>query len=512
MDLLSNLPHRIHLILEEGAREGASRVAFTDEHDADWSYRRLIDTVAAVSAEMRQLGIRSGDRVMIVCENSIAAIVLMYAMSRLDAWAVMANARLTQHELTSIENDCRPRRIFYTHAISPEAETHAQGVNANVELFTGIGEVKIGKLHENTSQEKVYQDPAEQVAVLIYTTGTTGRPKGVMLSHRNLTFVACRGKRMKSIFADDVALCLMPTSHSYGLVLMQGMLFAGARLKIMPRFSLTKVIDMVKSGELTIFNAVPSLLTRVVAHVEQTGINLIPNRLRYVYTGTAPLDLTLRQSVERIFGVVLHNGYGLTETSPTISRTRYEKGSDEVNIGPPIPGIKIKIVAMDGQEAPDGSPGELLVQGPNVMLGYYGQPEVTAAVIDSDGYLHTGDIVSRNSRGELVIRGRSKELIIRSGFNVYPPEIEAALNAHPSVLNSAVVGRPVEGNEDIIAFIEFVPGTSTDVKELHAYLETLLARYKNPQQIIVLAQLPVSPNGKIRKNDLKKYAEELTYS
>lgn len=507
VDLLSNLPPRIHMILEEGAKAGESRPAFTDEHGIVWSYRRVIDTVEAVAVEMARLGVRSGDRVMVVCENSIAAIVLMYATSRLDAWAVMTNARLSPHELDSIENDCQPRRVLYTHAISSEADAVARRRGADIEPFTGIGEIKVGKLETKPVPEKVYEDPSRQVAVLIYTTGTTGRPKGVMLSHRNLAFVACRGKRTNTILADDVSLCLMPISHSYGLTLMQGMLFAGGHLKIMQRFSLTQAIDAIANGTLTIFNAVPALLSRIVAHVDQEGIKLSPNRLRYAYTGTAPLDLSLRKSVERILGVVLHNGYGLTETSPTISRTVYAMGSNEINIGPPIPGVEIKVVGPDGGEVRDGSPGELLVRGPNVMLGYYGQSELTASVIDHDGYLNTGDIVSRNAGGELVVQGRSKELIIRSGFNVYPPEIEAVLNTHPTVLNSAVVGRSVEGNEEIIAFVEPVPGSSVEIGELFALVEQQLARYKKPQQIVVMPQLPIAPNGKIRKHELKKYAE-----
>lgn len=507
MDLLSNLPPRIHGILEEGAKGDASRVAFTDDHGVDWSYRRLIDAVELAAIEMGRLGIRPGDRVMIVCENSIAAIVLLYASSRTDAWAVVTNARLSQHELDLIESDCKPRRIFYTHIASPEADAHACRRDTDVESFAGIGEVKVGKLDEDSVPEKVHQDASKQVAVVIYTTGTTGRPKGVMLSHRNLAFVACQGKRTNTIRSDDVSLCVMPISHSYGLTLMQGMLFAGGHLKIMKRFSLEQAIEAISGGVLTIFTAVPALLSRIVAHVDRVGLRLTPNRLRYVHTGTAPLDLSLRQSVERVFGVVLHNGYGLTETSPSISRTQYAKGSDEINIGPPISGIEVKIVGADGCEVEEGLPGELLVRGPNVMLGYYGQPELTAGVIDEHGYLKTGDIVSRSAGGELVIQGRSKELIIRSGFNVYPPEIEAILNMHPAVLNSAVVGRSVEGNEEIIAFVELVPGGSVETNDLFAFLDVRLVRYKKPQHIIVMPQLPVAPNGKIRKHELKKYAE-----
>jgi acyl-CoA synthetase (AMP-forming)/AMP-acid ligase II len=507
VNLLSDLPPRIHLIMNEGAKAGASRPAITDERGVIWSYRRVIDTIEVVAGEMARLGVRPGDRVMVVGENSIGAIILMYAASRLDAWAVMTNARLRSHELDAIERDCRPRRVFYTHAVSAEAEAAAYRRGAEAEVFTGIGKIKVGELETNSVPEKVYKDPARQVAVLIYTTGTTGRPKGVMLSHRNLAFVAGRGKRTNTLFPDDVTLCVMPISHSYGLTLMQGMMFAGGHVHIMSRFSLPQTIDAVVNGTLTIFNAVPALLSRIVAHVDQNDIKLTPNRLRYVYTGTAPLDLSLRQSVERVFGVVLHNGYGLTETSPTISRTQYAMGSNEINIGAPIAGIEIKIVGSDGREVPDGEPGELLVRGPNVMLGYYGQPDMTAAVIDPDGYLSTGDIVSRTPSGELIVQGRSKELIIRSGFNVYPPEIEAVLNTHPAVLNSAVVGRSIEGNEEIIAFVEPAPESFIEVDELLALVEQRLAPYKKPQQIIVLPQLPVAPNGKIKKHDLKKHAE-----
>lgn len=191
-----------------------------------------------------------------------------------------------------------------------------------------------------------------------------------------------------------------------------------------------------------------------------------------------------------------------------ISRTIYEKGTGEINIGTPIPGVTVKVVGANGNEVGQGESGELLVKGPNVMLGYFGQPELTRDVIDADGYLRTGDLVSLNEMGEITIQGRSKELIIRSGFNVYPQEVEAALNAHDAVLNAAVIGVPVEGNEEIIAFVELVPGGAVEPAELSAFIENTLAQYKRPQRIVVLPQLPMAPNGKIRKHELKKFAQQ----
>ena len=248
VDYLTSLPRRIHLIVDEGAKAGASRPALTDERGIVWSYRRLIDTIEAVAGDLARLGIRPGDRVMVVGENSIGAIVLMYAASRLDAWAVMTNARLGPHELDAIESDCKPRRVFYTHGISAEADAAACRRGAEAEAFTGIEAIKVGKLEASAVPEEVYEDPARQVAVLIYTTGTTGRPKGVMLSHRNLAYVAGRGKRTNTLFPEDVTLCVMPISHSYGLTLLQGMLFVGAHLRIMDKAAIEICEAFAKAG------------------------------------------------------------------------------------------------------------------------------------------------------------------------------------------------------------------------------------------------------------------------
>jgi acyl-CoA synthetase (AMP-forming)/AMP-acid ligase II len=509
IDLTTDLPRRIHLVLREGAEFGEDRIAMV-EKGQEWSYCQLIDVVESTAARLSELGVRPGDRLGIVCENSVAAIVLMYAASRLDAWAVVTNGRLRPRELDSILADCGPRRVVYTHLLSSDLDAHADRGNAEVETFPGIGPIKIGPLNESAEPEPTHEDGARQAAVVIYTTGSTGRPKGVMLSHRNLMYVAGRGKRMKSVGPDDVTTCLMPISHSYGLALMQQILFAGGKLLMMPRFDMERAIELIRGGTITIFSAVPALFSRLVMHARQNAITLTPNRLRYAYTGTAPLDLPLRRNVEQLLGAVLHNGYGLTETSPSISRTRYVLGDDEMNVGPPMSGLETKIVDTEGREVPDGEKGDLLVRGPNIMLGYYRQPDLTAAVIDKDGFFNTHDIASRGPLGDLIIHGRSKELIIKSGFNVYPAEIEELINTHPCVVGSAVIGRPIEGDEEILAFVEPAPGQSVEEREILAHIRDQLAPYKVPRRVIVVDELPSAPNGKILKSKLKETAEKMS--
>ena len=226
-------------------------------------------------------------------------------------------------------------------------------------------------------------------------------------------------------------------------------------------------------------------------------------------TGTAPLDKNLRMTAEELFGAVMENGYGLTETSPTISRSSYAYGTDDVNLGAPIEGVEVKLLDNSGNEVANGEAGELWVRGPNVMLGYFGNPEATAAIFDEDGFMNTGDVVRQDENGVMTIAGRTKELIIRSGFNVYPVEVEAQLNSHPDVLGSAVIGCETGSDETIVAFIEAVPNAQINKDELLAHARERLTAYKVPSHIFVVDALPYSPNAKILKKQLKEQAEEI---
>jgi len=223
----------------------------------------------------------------------------------------------------------------------------------------------------------------------------------------------------------------------------------------------------------------------------------------------APLTSNLKTDVEALFGLPLHNGYGLTECAPTVAQTRSDAVRTDCAVGQPIPGVDIRIVNAQGMDVNGGDIGELWVQSPGLMLGYYHNDAATQQAINADGWFNTGDLARQESDGALHIVGRTKELIIRSGLNVYPVEVEQAINSHPEVVQSAVVGRSVEANEEVVAFIEPTANSTLDAAGMQNYLRERLAAYKVPSDIRFLVQLPSSPTGKVLKGVLKVSAQEV---
>jgi acyl-CoA synthetase (AMP-forming)/AMP-acid ligase II len=226
-------------------------------------------------------------------------------------------------------------------------------------------------------------------------------------------------------------------------------------------------------------------------------------------SGGSPLDLAVKAGMETLTGAVLHNGYGLTEAAPTVTQTRLDAPRQDDSIGPALTGVELRFVDAAGRDVPEGEIGELWVRGPNVMKGYYRDPELTQHTITADGWLKTGDLCRIDPDGAVFLVGRAKELIIRSGFNVYPAEVEAAFNAHPAVTQCAVIGRKVPGNEEVIAFVQVAAGANVTEPELRAHATQRLAPYKVPAHIVVMASLPASSTGKILKSRLADMALQL---
>jgi acyl-CoA synthetase (AMP-forming)/AMP-acid ligase II len=283
---------------------------------------------------------------------------------------------------------------------------------------------------------------------------------------------------------------------------------AGATVQLVPRFDPAALVSAIANDGITLMFGVPATYQRLLEYKAVAGIEKLPRgQLRRLSVAGAPLDVSLKSKIEAEFGLPLGNGYGITECAPAIAAVRPETPSADDAAGSLITGIEVRLVKRGGGAVAPGEVGELHVRGPNVMRGYYRAPEATAAVIDADGWFNTGDL-ARFEGDILYIVGRTKELIIRSGFNVYPPEVEAVLNEHPKVVQSAVIGRPVPGNEEVVAYVELLPESTATPADVMAHAAQLLAPYKRPAEIIVLNALPAGSTGKILKHRLAEAARD----
>jgi long-chain acyl-CoA synthetase len=502
--LLATLPVRISDILQPWAERFPDRPALV-EASGTWTYAQLSLAVDETRAWLLGCGVRAGDRVMVVCENCRTCIAILFALARLDAWTTLVNARLSAREIDGIQDHCGARLVLYTTGVSPHAREHAKRNAAVIRAAGILGPVGIGRLNEKTNAEPIEPGQASNVAVLIYTSGTTGLPKGVMLTHRNLLFIAAVSAKLRQLRPEDRIYGVLPMSHAVGLsVVVLGCLLSGATLYLAPRFDPVAALAALENERLTIVLGVPSMFALLAEYAKSKGIPALKfPALRIISSSGAPLHPALKSEVENLFGQVLHNGYGVTETSPNVAQTRLESPRTDTSVGRIFPGVEVQLVDRDRKPVAPGEVGELWVRGPNVMKGYYRAPEETAAAIDREGWFNTRDL-AHLEEGHLFIVGRTKELIIRFGFNVYPAEVEGVLNMHTAVVRSAVIGRSVGGEEEVIAFVQLSPRSQISVADLAAHAARHLTPYKQPSQIFIVPTMPTTPTGKVKKDELAK--------
>ena len=500
-EIAVGLPRRIHEVTARQVAKARDRIALVED-GASWSYRDLDQRVGEIATVLSSLGIRPGDRMIIVSENCISLAALLLATSRLDAWAIVANPRLSARELDQIRDHSGARRMFFTSGISKEAAAHASRYGAESQRIGPLLEVGVGPLNESATIEPVESDPVKQVAVLIYTSGTTGTPKGVMLSHDNLLISAKTTAYIRKMNEDDKIYLVLPISHIVGISLLIMTLMVGGTVRMVSKYDPAATATAIAEEGVTILNGVPATYQRLLEYKSVSGVEqLARGSLRLIAVAGAPLDLNLKSRVEKEFGLPLLNGYGITECSPGISGVRFDAPRSDQAVGTVLPGVEARVRTLDGIPTARGEVGELHVRGRNVMLGYYRAPELTAKAIDSEGWFNTGDL-ARFDGDCLYIVGRTKEMIIRSGFNVYPAEVEAVLSSHKDVVQSAVVGRAADGNEEIVAFVQLLPGSRVTPEELMSFVRFQLTSYKRPSKIVILDVLPATSTGKILKHKL----------
>ncbi len=471
------------------------------------TYAELRAAIADWAEALAQRGLTAGDRLLILCENGCATALAILAAQRLKAWAIPLNARLSAAEVEAIAEHSGARLVLTTDGVSPDAAAHGRRLGTKAEApFAELG-AAIGEAPAPRPPEPVSDDPVRQTAAMIYTTGTTGHPKGVMLSHDNLMFVAGRSSATRWLTPADHVYAVLPTSHVFGLAsVLCGTLYQGGRLLFQARFDAEHLLHALAEEGITIFQGVPQMHSRLCAVIEAAGGAVRAPHLRYLSAGGAPLDPGLKARVEALFDLPLNNGYGLTETSPTATTTPSDRYTPDTSVGPAVPDVGLRIILSDGREAPTDEVGEIQIKGRLVMLGYYRDPEASGAVMTEDGWFRSGDLGRLDARGFLWVVGRLKELIIRSGFNVYPPEVEAALTAHPDVALAAVLGaKQADGNEEVVAFLQPKPGRNLDLEAIRAFAKERLAPYKRPGRYEVMAELPAAATGKLLKHKLKDY-------
>jgi long-chain acyl-CoA synthetase len=501
-EILATLPAHINDAIKPWVAKAQHHPALV-ETSGSWTYGEFAAVIAQTQEWLTRSGIRPGDRVMIVGENCRAFAALLFAVAGMDAWAVPVNAQLSEREIDGIREHSGARRIVYA-GTSSHTVAHAKRDEA-VSGPDELGPVTLGRLYVNVEPETVDSDTPHRVAALIYTSGTTGKPKGVMLTHRNVLFTAAGAAKIRTLTPQDRLFCVLPLSHVVGLsIILLGTLMSGATVYLAGRFDpMSARVTLDREG-ITIMLGVPAMFGQFLryAKMKKTDSLHFP-ALRIISCSGAPLDMATKSAVEKLFGLTLHHGYGITECAPNIAQTRVESPRTDTSVGPPLPGVEIKIMGSNGQPVGEREVGEVWIRGPNIMKGYYRAPQETAAVVNREGWFNSRDL-GRLVDGNLFLVGRTKDLIIRSGFNVYPAEVEAVLNSHPAVSQSAVLGRPVSGDEEVVAFVQLMPETSVTPRELQEYAAKRLANYKWPSRIVILETMPSTPTGKIIKGDLAK--------
>ncbi len=474
--------------------------------DTVLTYDEFRDAAAAVAAGLRDRGVRPGDRVGMVLPNVVAFPVVFYGALMAGAAVVPMNPLLKAREVEYYLRDSGARLVVVLDSVADAATEAAATVGVEA---VPVGPVDPGAALGGSGRTDagVAERADEDDAVILYTSGTTGQPKGAELTHANLRGNArTTQETLLEGTPDDVIMGCLPLFHVFGLTcsLNAGVL-AGACLTLLPRFDGARALEIVERDRVTVFQGVPTMFAAML-HQPDAGRYDVSS-LRLCVSGGSAMPVEVMRGFEEAFGCIVLEGYGLSETSPVASFNHPHAERKPGTIGTPIRGVEMRLVDDEGRDVPEGEVGEIAIRGENVMRGYWQRPEETAKAIP-DGWFRTGDLARRDADGYYAIVDRKKEMIIRGGYNVYPREIEEALYEHPAVAEAACIGVPhADLGEEVAAAVALKPGASAEVDELQAWVKERVAAYKYPRHLWLVDSLPKGPTGKILRRAVEVPAE-----
>jgi long-chain acyl-CoA synthetase len=486
-------------VLTDSAQRDGDRTAIKLD-DIELSYAAVDEASARAAALLRSVGVQPGDRVGVMLPNVPYFPAAYYGVLRAGAVVVPMNPLLKGREVRFYLSDPEAKAIFAWHEFAEPAQQGASEAGAETIIVTP-GEFEKQLAGVDPAEEVVDRDETD-TAVILYTSGTTGTPKGAELTHANLLRNAQVTVGLTDVGTDDVLLGALPLFHAFGQTCsLNASMLSGALLSMIPRFDPGKALEIIQRDKVTIFQGVPTMFTAMLHHPDRPQFDV--SCLRVCVSGGSAMPVEVMRGFEEEFSCKVLEGYGLSETSPVASFNHPDRERKPGTIGQPVEGVEMKVVDDDDNDVPQGEIGEIVIRGHNVMKGYWRKPDATAEAI-KDGWFHSGDMGRIDEDGYFAIVDRKKELIIRGGYNVYPREIEEVLYEHPAVQEAAVVGVPDEKmGEEVGAAVVLKQGQEISEDELRAYLKEQLAAYKYPRRVWFADELPKGPTGKILKREIE---------
>jgi long-chain acyl-CoA synthetase len=477
-------------LMTSSATRHVDRTAIREDGIA-LTYAGLDRATTLVAGLLGSRGIQPGDRVGVMLPNVGYFPIVYYGALRAGAAVVPMNMLLKEREVAYYMADSDARVLFAWHQFADEARAGAR----DAEVIEVAPKAFDALLAGSDQSSAVVEREPDDTAVILYTSGTTGRPKGAELTHANLTENVAVSLDLFDLGPDAVTLGALPLFHAFGQTCaLNATMAVGGSLELLARFDAGKALEMIQNDRVTLFEGVPTMYSAMLHHPGEFDTS----SLQLCVSGGAAMPVEVLRAFERRFECTILEGYGLSETSPVASFSRRDLERKPGSIGLPVRGVEMRLVDVQ-----DGV-GEIVIRGHNVMKGYWNNPEATAKAITADGWFHTGDMARVDDDGYYFIVDRKKELIIRGGFNIYPREIEEVLHEHPDVMEGAVVGIPHdELGEEVGAAVVLKPGSEATTDDIKAFVKARVAAYKYPRVVWLLDALPKGPTGKVLRREIK---------